>query len=496
MAKTYVCVWYDTEDFVHPASDDAALRIAGLHERHGVRATFKVVGEKARVLADRGRADVIDALARHDIGYHTDFHSAHPVVTEYCEVLSWHQGEELFRARETAGLHDVERIFGQSACTFGQAGAAWAPQMYPVLRDWGIPTYVDDGPWVGLDDRPFWFMGLLHVFRLGRAPRFDPATPGSELDALTRLRDHVRRVQADGGGVVSIYYHPCEWSTDAFWDAVNFAAGRNPATLWLSDSVRPRLVYNPQLPPVPSPAELARRFEALDCWLRGVSRTDAVSIGCSDLPDLYPDRAVRRYYGLDELVEATAEWVDTVSYARVSRGWLSAGELLMAAVRLLAPCDLPPAKAPRLGRALSVDGPHRAGPRLSEPVSVAADSLLEAAGWLCRRCAPAGEPGRERAARALPAAVPVANQPIAPEEFLMGLLRLLRGVSATGHLPAGVELSPTELAPATHIRGGPECFHWPCFAPGFDAPHVIAHARRQAWTLKPALLAPGAVRLP
>src|SRR5258708_40360841 len=73
-----VILWFDTEDYMLPADDDAAKRLAEmLTERH-VRATFKVVGEKARVLEKRGRLDVIDALRHHDIGYPSNFHSVHP----------------------------------------------------------------------------------------------------------------------------------------------------------------------------------------------------------------------------------------------------------------------------------------------------------------------------------------------------------------------------------------------------------------------------------
>src|SRR5665213_3281296 len=45
-----VILWFDTEDYLLPADDDADKRIADmLAERH-IRATFKVVGEKAREL--------------------------------------------------------------------------------------------------------------------------------------------------------------------------------------------------------------------------------------------------------------------------------------------------------------------------------------------------------------------------------------------------------------------------------------------------------------
>src|SRR2546426_5264217 len=48
-------LWFDTEDYLLPADDDAAKRLAEMLTQKGVRATFKVVGEKARVLEKRGR---------------------------------------------------------------------------------------------------------------------------------------------------------------------------------------------------------------------------------------------------------------------------------------------------------------------------------------------------------------------------------------------------------------------------------------------------------
>src|SRR5215471_1339682 len=70
----YVVLWFDTEDYVEPAADDAALRIAKDLTAEGVRATFKVVGEKARVMEKRGRSDVLLALSKHAIGYHSNWH--------------------------------------------------------------------------------------------------------------------------------------------------------------------------------------------------------------------------------------------------------------------------------------------------------------------------------------------------------------------------------------------------------------------------------------
>ena len=46
----YVTLWFDTEDYILPQSDYAAKRVAEMLTRLGVKATFKLVGEKARTL--------------------------------------------------------------------------------------------------------------------------------------------------------------------------------------------------------------------------------------------------------------------------------------------------------------------------------------------------------------------------------------------------------------------------------------------------------------
>src|SRR5271166_2392795 len=71
--KVYVILWFDTEDYLLPADDDAALHLADFLTHEDIRATFKVVGEKARTLERRKRDDVIAALKRHEIGFHSNW---------------------------------------------------------------------------------------------------------------------------------------------------------------------------------------------------------------------------------------------------------------------------------------------------------------------------------------------------------------------------------------------------------------------------------------
>jgi hypothetical protein len=155
-APVHVLLWFDTEDFVDPASDDAALRIADDLTKLGVRATFKVVGEKARALESRKRTDVIQALARHSIGYHSNYHSIHPTPAEYLRHFGFVEGAAEFERRESAGMKDVQRIFGVPPACYGQPGSSWAPQANRALQNMGISVYLDEGEQVGVNEQPFW----------------------------------------------------------------------------------------------------------------------------------------------------------------------------------------------------------------------------------------------------------------------------------------------------------------------------------------------------
>lgn len=478
-APVYACFWYDTEDYLTPAADDAAWRLARLHRESGLAATFKVVGQKARVLEQRGRIDVIRALREHSIGYHTDYHSVHPTVAEYCEALDWDEAEARFCRQESQGIQDVQRIFGRSCVTYGQPGGSWAPMVYPVLREWGVATYVDEGPWIGLGGEPFWYQGLLHVQRMERnRTRFDLRAAGDELDAAVRFNVIVKRLQDQGGGVVSLGFHPCEWVTDAFWDAVNFGGGANPPLDQL------------KLPPLTAETEVERRFQAMETYLRHVAESEVQAIGAGQLRTLYPDRMGGRFLTRDELVEATGEWESTVDFVRFEAGWLSAGEVLTVAAGLLRPmATLAPAAAKRVAQVIKVDGPRSRGPALQGVLKVSFDDLVAAADWVLERCSPGAERRPSGGGIApLPSSVALGGRTVRPEEFLLAAIRALRSAATGPGPPSEVLVEPAELLPAQQVRDEPGVFGWAIHPAGFHAPSILEHARLQCWTLKPAVL--------
>src|SRR5207253_3169867 len=164
--KVYVILWFDTEDYILPASDDAARRVADWLSGENIRGTFKVVGEKARTLERRGRTDVIDALKKHEIGYHSNFHSVQPTPAMYLSNLGWDEGVAEFDRRERPGYDDVHRVFGVAPSCYGQPGSSWGPQVFGAMKKWGMEIYLDAGPHVSLDGKPHYYGGALTLYHL------------------------------------------------------------------------------------------------------------------------------------------------------------------------------------------------------------------------------------------------------------------------------------------------------------------------------------------
>ncbi|MGA8182042.1 MAG: hypothetical protein WB819_00185, partial [Terriglobia bacterium] len=245
----YVILWFDTEDYVLPQSDDSAKRIAEFLTSQGVHATFKVVGEKARTLERRHRDDVIAALNKHAIVYHSNYHSWRVTPAEFEQFLDWHDGVDEFIRREQPGIDSIRRIFGRMPTAYGQPGYSWCPEAQPALRKMGIHVYLDDGDQVGLDGKPYWYGGILNIYDMKYINDFRPNDDWTNVEQVkANFKKAYAALHQSGGGLISIYFHPCEFIHKEFWDAVNFSNGAEP----------PRSEW--KLPPMKSPEDQARSF--------------------------------------------------------------------------------------------------------------------------------------------------------------------------------------------------------------------------------------------
>lgn len=441
----YVTLWFDTEDYIEPAADDAALRIATDLTALGVRATFKVVGEKARVLEQRGRWDVVRALALHDIGYHSNFHSIPPTPSVYLRDLGWMEGAAEFARREGGGALDVQRIFGARPSCYGQPGSSWGPQSNPALRSMGIPVYLDEGMQVGLDDQPFWYDGLLHIFNMGR---FQMQAPLDSRAPLAQSYERFDRAAAElasrGGGVVSIYYHPTEFVTTEFWDAVNFLKGADRER---SEWRRPRRRTE---------ADSERCFGILRSYVAHAKSVPGVRfVTARELLQLYGSPAAPRV----DRARIAAHMAARQTFLRTEGGALSAADMLLALLGM----------EPEV-----VDGPstrvESTYPGGAIPRAAFGRSQKDAASYI-------------RANKRLPAEVWIGSSKLSIGDFAATLAGDDGAAAEVAVRRANLEFEKYFSKEAGRAFNG-----WRIHPDGFSAPGLLELGRLQGWTLKPARL--------
>ena len=468
-APVYVFLWFDTEDYILPQSDDAAKRLADFLSQQGIRATFKVVGEKGRVLERRGRKDVIAALARHEIGYHTNTHSQHPSVAEYEELLDWENGIEEFTRREHPGFDDLRRIFGQTPTCYGQAGGSWAPQSHAALKRWGVKTYLDEAPQIGLDGKPFWYGGILNIFNTPYGFQLRPNDDWSNLAEVKAIfqKAYSESAAQPRGGIISIHFHPCEFVHREFWDAVNFAHGADPPpSEW-------------KLPPVKSHEASEKAFHFFEDFVLYMKSFGVKFVTASEGPNLYSDLAQSRAFSIQELSVIARQVTPEVSFQVYGDYALSASEVLSLLNQYVARAVRNESNVP-----LQLDGtPY--GPGLP---SAKLNAQIEVPWYNFSRAVLDVSDALPKAGQ-VPDPVWIGSIPVPPESFVVALAQVATTLVENGKPPASVTVGPASLAAARYVaQDSPKLWNWLIYHPGFDGAHVLNLARLQTWTLKPAIL--------
>ncbi len=468
--RVYIVLWFDTEDYILPQSDDAAKRLALFLTQQGIHATFKVVGEKGRTLELRHRSDVIQALSQHEIGYHSNTHSQHPTVAEYESALGWDEGVEEFTRRERQGFNDLRRIFGQDPTCYGQPGSSWAPQAYGALKKWGVGVYLDEAEHIGLEGKPFWYGGLLNIFNTKEGGELRPNDDWSNLDeAKAKFQGfYLRMSYQPRGGIISLYFHPCEFIHREFWDAVNFAHGSNP----------PRDEW--KLPPMKTAEEAEKAFKYLEGLVSYMKSFPAVQfVTASEALALFPDLAQNRIFRVQDVAEIAREVDPGISFQIYDNYTLSASDVFSLLNQFVASAVSKRPSGPlRLGS--TPYGPGSAPVGLQQEIEVPwsqfSRTTLDVADYLEKN-------------QQIPGIVWLGSQSIPPESYLVALSQVARKLIVDGEPPDSVKIATAHLAAAKYVaEDSPALWNWPIFPPGFHSPSIMNLARLQAWTLKPALL--------
>jgi len=465
MATRHVLMWFDVEDCTVPESDDCAMRIAEILTENGARGTMKIVGQKLRVMRERVRYRVIEELGKHAVGYHSDMHGQHPQPAEYMAQHDWLDGQQEFARRERRGVDDLIDTFGRVPCTYGQPGGNWSPQVFPVLREWGIPTYVSGFGYVGLDSQPFYYGGIpnmSHLYGIGgdREPN-NYFGLGFELGTDGALEQHRQQFDAiyerlSSGGTISIANHPVQFAIERWWSA----------------DLKPR-------------AQRDRGYEQFDALVKFIGEHPEVEfITAEDLPRIYPDRAAGRVFSADELRELAVNVGTEVYFQRLDDMVVSAAELFGMFTRFLAQSIREDRIAP--GAVCEhLDGPVEGlgGPSIlgwfQQDRGEFTSFLMDTEQFL-------------RAHGRLPGGVEADEGWAGIGDWFCCAAQMVAHIVETGDLLDLVESGPARMRVADHVDDAAAEGSWTgsmAEGDGFDGRKLLAQARLQAWTLKPAILA-------
>lgn len=450
---------YDTEEYQAPFTDDATKIWADMLTKHGLKGCFCIVGEKARVLRDRGRRDIIDSLKEHEIDYHSDLHSVHPTHAEYLNELNWDDGVRRCLAEETPGIADVENIMGQRPTAHCKPGSSWGPQVTYGMSILGLPVFAD-APVEYAPGQPMWFCNQLC---LKYHTSFERSM--NVENRFKHMKDgFLERYESWSEGYLVMMSHPCLMLAKTFGDGLNFRDGKNtPREQWKPVPKRPK-------------ADAEAIQEAADRFLEFVAGEGIPVVTYREIYEKYKEENV--WISLETALDIMRSVSGELTYHRANGMFLSPAEIFGIAAFILDGYN----QSRTLPTTLPIRRPI--GPTedcvSDAPIQVNLDVFLNVASQAHQKVS---------FAHRVPSIIDLVGQQVTPGDFLKAAANLIRDVHAQSQPPKTVMI---ELAQNTPTLAEREDFKkmriggW-LMAPGFEAHNVVAMAKRQTWTAKPAV---------
>ena len=467
---------FDTEDYVDPLSNDVLLRLAEIHTRYDVPACFGLVGEKARFLRACGRRDVIEAVARHEVGYHSDHHFFLPdaryepeFTPEYVETQPWDMGMARLLKEESRGIQDIAEIFGKRPVTWLRTSGDYAPQLLFAHARLGLPIYAY-GPvfnWSKSrhvqagDCAPIWTCNQLAIAN----PRMEyeqnlhneRMTPEEKLAA--HKQNFLKHLES-GLSRFGVLNHPTRFITDVWFEDPNWTDRTDapPRGEWTR-------------PPRFSREKIESLRWIADEFVKFVSRLKEVKfVTFADFWPVYGKQ--RQWLTRDEIVQLAVGLTERPTHQRLGAETFSPAELFGAFALALSNPEVREIPVRRIMGPTEEPVETASGCRMARDDLAAACRTVE---WFIQ--------DRDR----VPHAIKIGRGEVGPGGFLLAMARALREPAAEQ-----VEIPPAENLPAPlhdddyeQLASG-DVMGYTQKRGAFDHPNLSRMSQLQYWTVKPA----------
>ncbi len=456
MGIKYIIFSLDTEDFITPEADEALLFWTEEFNKRGLKASFNLVGEKARVLLRRGRKRIIQSLKKHEVNFHSNYHSIHPTFPEYLREMEWQEGIKEVVKKEIDGIESLREIFDASPYAYMQPGNTISPRVIYAMVKMGIEI-IEWGPTVGekytLPYEPYWFCGGFHLY--GWDFFVENFMRNSFQYALKKWKEVRENREGIGREYIVIGTHPCDLVCKSFWDYTNFRYGKNPP---------PQEWRNA---PLKSRNEIEESKEKIKRFLDILMEENWENLTYSSLRSLYQSNKSRwiTLSSLHDLIQKNKSLIDGVRSPKDSYSPADLFGILIWA--LTHKQNLIPVR--------NLEGPTGKLETSKKEYSFTHDEFLI---WV-------KEVGKEiERKKRIPNILKFKGIKCGPGEFLEGMGEMIRGkgkitIKPGRNLPV---ISEREPFSSFHYRGT-----WTIFPQNFEAPEIIELNKLQTWTMRQAV---------
>ena len=460
---------FDTEDYVDPASNDSLLRLAQIHTRYGVPACFGLVGEKARFLRACGRRDVIEAVGRHEVAYHSDHHFLfadegyeQKFVPEYIEVQPWDRGIARLLAEESRGIRDITEIFGRRPVTWLRTFGDWSSHYSYTYSRLGLPIYAYGPRFHTQDCAPIWYCNQLAVAN----PRlmYEQNLHNADLTPQEMLEEHKASFlkHLEGGTPrLGFVNHPTRFISDTWWEVPN----------WWYGILDPPRRAEWKAPPRFSPEKTESLLWIAEEFVKFVSELDDVEF-LTFVDFLKPFGQQATWVSRPDLSRLASGLDDRPAHQSVDGQTFSPAELFGAFAYALAEPDVQEVPVRR------ILGPTEDPVETRPGCTASREAFLDA-------CRAVEFSIRDR--NRVPHAIAVGSSNVGPGGFLLAMARALKD---TGD--GEVDIPPAENLPVPlhendyEVIAGANPTSYIQKQGKFDFPNSRQMVRLQYWTVKPA----------
>jgi len=475
MAKIFIS--FATEFFVSPEMDDTLLKIIKVLDKRGITGSFHLTGERARVLRARGRKDIIKALKKHEIGYHTNTHGSYPFLGEICENQSWDDAVSTILATEARGILDIEDIFDTHPKYFVSEFIK-APQLIYAMRLLGIDLIGYST--IPASGNPFaWFAGSLCYtgIIMGGLEQY-PSFPGLLLKKKENFDDIYLKAKTEySDSIIKLILHPYKimYSREALKKGVE--SHYRKYRFYAKDWIVPAKSYGKKMIKTN-----IREFGQILDYIKGKKGIEFIST--SESAKSYKE-ANPESIALNDVFKLSKKILQHFTFIKVNRDfYLSPAEIFGIFLSVLAHY--------REAKKFPGHVPYR---KLLGPVSnsrqgfrersIAFNELLPAISRVMRDA---------DFYQRIPSAVKIAGSSIPPEAFLLGMAETINYIAGHRKTPRKVIFKKSPQYP--EISGEPyfqenTFVHGNLYPEGFTGKKICRYARMQAWSYKPAVKVSG-----